>query len=123
MNSRSPIPTRPWSASAGRRIRVARLRRPCGVRERRPNKTKLVRLAPIRPDRAGDAIERAFDQFGHQQPTVVDRARHGYPALRHRLEPDAAVIGLVADEEDETVSRLPGVIQRAVEQRAADAAL
>src|SRR5690349_6156475 len=82
----------------------------------------LLHLAPDRPDLAGDAVERAVGQLGHQQAAVVDRAGHGRPALRHRLEADAAVIGLVADEEDEAMSGLLRVRQRAVEQRAADTA-
>src|SRR5262245_17809104 len=84
--------------------------------------TPLLRLAPVRPDRAGDAVERAFDEFGDQHAAVIDRARHGHPALCHHLETDAAIIELVADEDDEAVSGLLRIRQRVVEQRTPHAA-
>src|SRR3954452_6546566 len=83
----------------------------------------LPRLAPVRPDIAGDAIEGAFDQFRYQQTAVIDRTRHGRPSLRYDLEADAAVIGFVADQNDEAMGLGLGILQRAIEQHAADAAL
>src|SRR3984893_9852575 len=63
----------------------------------------LPRLAPVRVDRAGNAGERAFDEFRHQEAAVVDRSRHARPPLRNSLEADAAVIGLVADQQHEAM--------------------
>ena len=82
----------------------------------------LARLAPVRPDIAGDALERALDQFHDQQAAVIDRTRHGRPPLRNGLEADTAVIRFVADQDDEAMALGLGVLQRAVEQHAADAA-
>src|SRR6478736_2078 len=83
----------------------------------------LPRLAPIRPDRAGYVVEGAVDQFGDQQAAVIDRPRHRRPALRNRLEADAAVIGLVANQDDEAMPLRLGIAQRTIEQHATDAAL
>ena len=82
----------------------------------------LSRHAPVRPDRSGNIRERAIDEFGHQQAAVVDRSRHGRPALRNGLEADAAVIGFVADQHHEAMPFCFGILQRAIQQRAADAA-
>ena len=84
--------------------------------------SELSRHAPVRTDRAGNIGERAIDEFRHQQAVVVDRSRHGRPALRNRLEADAAVIGLVADQQHQAMALGLGVLQRALQQRAADAA-
>src|SRR3984957_20002179 len=53
---------------------------------------------------------------------VVDRSRHPRPPLRNGLEADPAVIGLVADQHHEPMSAGFGVLQRAVQQRAANPA-
>src|ERR1700757_4651308 len=82
-----------------------------------------AREIPIRADRAGHAVECAAGQLGDQQAVVVDRAGHGCPALRHASEADAAVIGLVADQQDETVPLCLRIAQRAIEQRTPDAVL
>jgi hypothetical protein len=71
---------------------------------------------------AGNIVERARDQFHHQQTAVVHRTRHRHPALRHRGEADTAVIGLVAYQQHEAVAFRLGVLQRAIQQRPADAA-
>ena len=51
---------------------------------------------------------------------IVHRSRHGGPPLRNRLESDAAVIRLVADQQHEPVTSCFRVFQRAIKQRAAD---
>src|SRR4051812_16309342 len=83
---------------------------------------RIPRLAPVRPDIAGDILERALDQFRDQEAAVVNRARHDRPPLRHGLEADAAVIGLVAYQDDEAMPLRLGILQGAVEQQASDAA-
>src|SRR6476646_5013471 len=75
----------------------------------------LSRHAPVRADRAGNVGEGAIDELGHQQAAVVHRSRHGYPSLRDNLEPDAAVIGLVADQHHEAMPLCLGFLQRAIQ--------
>src|SRR3954454_8850668 len=65
------------------------------------NAPRLLRKTPVRPDRARDIRKRAIYQLRDQQARVVHRPRHFYPAFRDRLYPDAAVIGLVADQQHE----------------------
>ena len=82
----------------------------------------LSRLAPVRADGARNAIAGAIDEFGDQQAAVVDRAGHGHPPLRHRLETDAAVIRFVADQNDQAMAFCLRIPERAIEQHAPDAA-
>src|SRR4029079_8153009 len=96
-----------------------------GAWRRRASRTmrpSLARLAPVRANRAGDAVEGAIDEFCDQETVVVDRAGHGCPPLRDDLEADAAVVGFVADQNDEPMALCLRVFQRAVEQHAPDAA-
>src|SRR5215218_1024264 len=82
----------------------------------------LPRLAPVRANGAGDIVEGAVDQFGDQEAAVIDRPGHGHPSLRYRLEADAAVIGFVADQNDQAMALFLGIPERAIEQHAPDAA-
>src|SRR5215204_3781226 len=91
--------------------------------DRPGRRATLPRLAPVRPDIAGDAFEAALDQLCYQEAAVIDRTRHGRAPLRYDLEADAAVIGLVADQNDQAMALGLGIPQRAIEQHAADAAL
>src|SRR3977135_605841 len=65
---------------------------------------ELPRKTPVRPDRAGDVGERAVDQFGDQQALVIHRPGHLYPAFWNHLEAEAAVVGLVADQQHQTMA-------------------
>src|SRR6202023_2562510 len=98
---------------------LSAFRRSC---ERGRGLAKLSRQAPVRADRAGNVGERAIDEFGHQKEAVVPRTRHGCPSFRNDLEADAAVIGLVADQQHEAMAFYFRLLQRAIQQRAADAA-
>ena len=77
---------------------------------------------PVRADRAGNAGEGALDEFCHQQTVVIDRSGHDRPALRNRLEADAAVIGFVAHQQHQPMAACLGILQRAIEQSPANAA-
>src|SRR4029450_6771287 len=81
----------------------------------------LPRLAPVRPDIAGDTVEGALHQFRDQQAAVIDRTRHDRAPLRYDLEADPSVIGFVADQDHQAMALDLGVLQRAIQQHAADA--
>ena len=59
---------------------------------------------PFRQDWPGHAVEGAVQEFGDQKPCWIDRARHHGAAGRNALEAAPAVIRLVADQDDETVT-------------------
>src|SRR3954471_5136675 len=86
-----------------------------------PYTPRSARLAPVRADRAGNAVEGAVDEFSDQEAAVIHRAGHGRPSLRNRLETDAAVIGFVADQNNQAMALLFRILQRAIEQHAPDA--
>src|ERR1700732_1627931 len=50
---------------------------------------------------------------------MVYRSRHRHPALRDLLEADAAVVGLIADQQHQAMAFRLGVPQRVIEQRPA----
>src|SRR5690242_10879699 len=74
---------------------------------------------PVRPDHARYALERAGDEFAHQQTRPIDRARHIDLPFRDRLETDTTVVGFIADQHHETMSLRSRIAERALEQRAA----
>src|ERR1700733_7422874 len=82
----------------------------------------LSRDVPIRTDGAGHTVECAIDEFGEQEPAVVDRAGHGRPSLGDGLEADPAIISFVTDQEHETVPPGLRVTKRAFEQQTSDPA-
>jgi hypothetical protein len=65
--------------------------------------------------------EGVFLEFAHQQAIGIDRARQRQPAARRARESHTAVIGLVADEQDETMSSFFRRLQRASDEIFADA--
>ena len=79
--------------------------------------------SPVRPDQAVDAVEGAGLKFGHQQAGRIDRSRHFHLALGDALEAGLAVERLVADQHHQLVALRLGVLERARDQRRADAAL
>src|SRR5215207_2070581 len=89
-----------------------------------PARMKSGRALAARQYGAARLSERALRQFEDEKPRRIDRAGHDELAVRHAPEAEAAVIGLVANEECEGVLRmLARRRERTRHQRRADAAL
>src|SRR5262249_43918007 len=77
----------------------------------------------IRPDRTRHAVKGAFHQFGQQQTGWIDRARHDRAPTRNGLEAAFLVIIFVADQNDQAMAFVLGLLERAFDQGLPDAAI
>src|SRR6478752_3648077 len=59
---------------------------------------------PVRPDRAGYALEGAGHELVDQEPRRIDRARHAGASARDSLEAELAVERLVAHQHHQAVA-------------------
>ena len=85
----------------------------CGARKVYRRATR--RTLPLTP------VERAFGEFAIEQPVWIDRTREDEPARRHWEKPHFAVIGHVADEQDQPVPGRSRRVERFLHQLFADA--
>src|SRR5258705_11966763 len=68
------------------------------------SQSRDLRGRPVRPDRPGHAVERAFANLPHQTSRRIHRSRHRGYALGYPLEAEPAVIGLVTHQHDQAVA-------------------
>ena len=77
---------------------------------------------PCPPHLSLHAFEGAFDEFAIEQTLRIDRPRENEPARRHRRETHPAIVGHVADEQNQSVPRRPRGAERFHHQLFADSA-
>ena len=58
-------------------------------------------------------VKGAFGEFGDQEASRIDRSRHGRVAMRHAFEAGFAVVGLVADQNNQLMAFGAGLTERA----------
>src|SRR3546814_8292067 len=89
------------------------------IRWQDPARHRSGRLAPSTrayaagwlADHAGDAVQRAGQQFHHLETLALDPARHLQPAVGGTGEAERLVIGLVADQDADAVAEPGGDIE------------